>query len=145
MNPQGLDLRRLSPSLQVSGQIQRADVATLAAAGIHTLICNRPDGEAPDQPGYREIEAEAHRHGLRCVWLPVVGGHIDAAHARAFGAVLAASSGPVLAYCRSGMRCTVLWAFSQAARRPWHELQMIAAEAGYDLTGLSPPSETLRG
>lgn len=133
------ELRRLTPSLQVCAQIQVADVATLAAAGIRTLVCNRPDDEAPEQPSYREIEAEAQRHGLRCVWLPVVGGQIDAVHARAFGAVLAASSGPVLAYCRSGMRCTVLWALSEAGRRPWTELVATAAGAGCDLGGLPAP------
>ncbi|MBS3958420.1 MAG: TIGR01244 family phosphatase [Xanthomonadaceae bacterium] len=145
MNPSLPQARPLVPGLEVCGQIEPTDVATLAAAGVRTLVCNRPDGESPGQPAYREIEAEARRHGLQCAFLPVVGGQIDATQVAAFDRLLAEAPGPVFAYCRSGMRCTVLWALSQAGRRPWPELLATAAAAGYDLGGLPEPSATLRG
>ena len=43
----------------ISGQIRPEDVTALAEAGFVALINNRPDGEAPDQPGSAEIEAAA--------------------------------------------------------------------------------------
>ena len=31
----------------------------VADAGFKAIICNRPDGEGPDQPGFQEIENAA--------------------------------------------------------------------------------------
>jgi len=107
-------LRQLSPSLWVTGQITETDLPAIAEAGFSTLICNRPDGEDPGQPGHLAIAQAAERLGLGFAFLPVVGGGIGAAEAQAFAALLAAAPGPVLAYCRSGQRCTVLWDLSQA-------------------------------
>lgn len=135
-----LSLRRLDSTLSVAGQITETDLPAIAAAGFSTLICNRPDGEDPGQPGHLAIAEAAERHGLGFAFLPVVGGGIGAAEARAFAALLAAAPGPVLAYCRSGQRCTVLWAFSQADRQPWETLVQTAAQAGYDLAQLRPPT-----
>ena len=45
--------------VQISGQIQLTDLDALKAAGIGTVINNRPDGEAPDQPSSQEVEAKA--------------------------------------------------------------------------------------
>lgn len=134
-----LSLRRLDPALSVTGQITEADLAAIAAAGFSTVICNRPDGEEAGQPGHRAIAEAAQRLGLDFAFLPVVGGGIGASEARAFEALLAAAPGPVLAYCRSGQRCTVLWAFSQADRQPWEALVQTAAQAGYDIAHLRPP------
>ena len=50
-------------------------------------------------------------------------------------AALTAHPGPVLAYCRSGTRSTLLWALAEASRgvSP-HQLSAAAAGAGYDLS-----------
>ena len=48
---------------------------------------------------------------------------------------MAASTGPVLAFCRSGTRSITAWALGEAAAgRDRRELARLAADAGYDLT-----------
>ena len=39
----------LSPGVSVAGRLDRADIDALAAAGVRTIINNRPDGEDPGQ------------------------------------------------------------------------------------------------
>ena len=52
--------------------------------------------------------------------------------------MVAASDGPVLAYCASGTRCSVVWALAQAGKMPTHEILSQTAQAGYDLEHLRP-------
>ena len=72
-------------------------------------MCNRPDGEAADQPAAAEIRAEAERLGLAFAHVPVVSGAITGADVEDFKDALAELPSPVLAYCRSGARCQNLW------------------------------------
>ena len=134
---------RLDDRLSVAPQIAVADVAAIAAAGFTTLIGNRPDGEGDDQPETTALAAEARRHGLAFVHQPVVGGAIGAADVDAFDAALAQSTGPVLAFCRTGTRSTTLWALGQARRRPAKDVLADAARAGYDLADLRPRLEAV--
>ena len=54
-----MTIRKLTDTLSVSPQIAAADLPALHAAGIRAIICNRPDGEGPDQPTVTEIRAAA--------------------------------------------------------------------------------------
>ncbi len=128
--------RALTNDLSVSQQIAPDDVHALAAIGFRSLICNRPDGEGPDQPGYQEIERKASALGLQVHYLPVESGKVSDEQAQAFGQLLDSLPKPVLAYCRSGMRSATLWALSQSARRPLPDILERAAAAGYDLKGV---------
>ncbi|WP_374438223.1 TIGR01244 family sulfur transferase [Pseudomonas panipatensis] len=128
----------LDDAFSVAPQIQPEDVAELAAAGIRTLICNRPDGEAADQPDTQAIAQAAHEHGIVFVHQPVLSGAIDASDVAAFGAVLAKHAGPVLAFCRSGTRSATLWALAQASTRSPEEILAATARAGFDLSALRP-------
>lgn len=105
-------LRRLTNELAVTGQITPGDMPGLAAQGICGIICNRPDGEQPGQPAYAEIEKAAAANGIKTAYLPVVMTAISDEDAATFGRLLDELSGPVLAYCRSGMRSSTLWALS---------------------------------
>jgi sulfide:quinone oxidoreductase len=93
----------------VAPQIRPEDVAEIAALGYRSILCNRPDGEAPDQPDFAEIAAEAERHGLKMAHVPVVSGAIVPQDVRDFSTAIEELPGPVLAYCRSGARCQYLW------------------------------------
>ena len=104
--------------LSVAPQLTKEDVAAAAAQGFRLLICNRPDGEAEGQPDAASLAAEAHRHGLAFIHIPVVGTSIDASAVDAFHAAIAAADGPVLAFCRSGTRSKMLWALGEASHRP---------------------------
>lgn len=111
-----MQFTRLGPSFSVSGQIALRDIAEIAACGFITLINNRPDGEAADQPRSAEIEAEARRCGLRYCYIPVKPGEITQGDARRLADALHSASGPVLAFCRSGARSTHLWNAAQQTR-----------------------------
>ena len=58
-------------------------------------------------------------------------------------ALAAKGEGPVLAYCASGTRCTVVWAFGQVGKMTTDEILQTAANAGYDLAGLRPTLDAL--
>lgn len=94
--------------LTIRGQVQLDEVADLAAQGCRMVINNRPDGEAPDQPLSSDLQAEAQRHGMGYVHIPVVPGHASDADARAFAEALRQSDGPVVAFCRTGGRAATL-------------------------------------
>lgn len=128
--------RSLTPELSVAPQIEVADVATLAAQGFRSIVCNRPDGEGADQPAHEEIARAAQAAGLRLHYLPVESGKVDDATARQFGALMDELPKPVFAYCRTGMRSATLWALSQADRRPLPEILDRARQAQYDLSAV---------
>ncbi|MDT0497277.1 TIGR01244 family sulfur transferase [Algiphilus sp. W345] len=128
--------RSLTPELSVAPQIGIADVATLAAQGFRSIICNRPDGEAVDQPAHEEIARAAQAVGLSLHYLPIESGRVDDATARQFGALMDELPKPAFAYCRTGMRSATLWALSQADRRPLPEILERARQAQYDLSAV---------
>ncbi|MCG3170895.1 MAG: Beta-lactamase hydrolase-like protein [Pseudomonadales bacterium] len=136
-----MDVRRLTDAIAVAPQISVDDVAQAVRLGFRTLINNRPDGEDPAQPSAREIEAAARAAGLEYHHLPVVSGALGPRDAHAFAALLARSPAPVLAFCRSGTRSTMLWALTQAGNGDAERVIATAARAGYDLQGLRPVLE----
>ncbi|MGI9522499.1 MAG: TIGR01244 family sulfur transferase [Hyphomicrobiaceae bacterium] len=133
-----MNARRVTDELAVSEQISTTDVAAIAAAGFRSIVCNRPNGESPDQADFQSIEDEARRVGLEVRWQPVISGHVQNEDAKTFGEIISKLPSPVFAYCRSGTRCIVLWSLSQAGRRPTSEIIKAAYEAGYDLASLAP-------
>ncbi|MEM8546567.1 MAG: TIGR01244 family sulfur transferase [Pseudomonadota bacterium] len=129
---------QLDENLSVAPQIQPEDVAALKAAGFVGIINNRPDGEMPGQPTDAMIAAAAEAAGLAYAAIPVIGGQLTEAEIAAFGATLAAADGPVLAFCASGTRSSIVWALWASATRPPAELVAAAAEVGYDLRPFVP-------
>ena len=108
-----MQTKSIHSNLSVSGQIAAADMQEIATAGFKSIICNRPDGEGGDQPTFAEIESAAKKAGLQARYIPVASGKVMAADAVAFGAAMAELPGPVLAFCRSGARSTMMWDMSQ--------------------------------
>lgn len=103
-----MDIRRITDDYSVAGQIQPEEVAAIAAAGFKTLICNRPDNEDPGQPSADRVEAAARAAGLEFRHIPVVSGQITQDNVGNQAQALEETPSPVLAYCRSGARCTNL-------------------------------------
>ncbi|OED38448.1 TIGR01244 family protein [Chromatiales bacterium (ex Bugula neritina AB1)] len=135
------DVRKLTENLFVASQLTAADVAEIDGAGFRAILCNRPDGEEAGQPEYSQIQKQADALGLMCESQPVNGSQISDADVDSFSDELQNLPGPVLAYCRTGTRCTVLWALSQAGHRATEEILQIAAAAGYSLDALKPRIE----
>lgn len=133
-----VDRKALTDELSVCGQIRPEDMAKLADAGFRTIINNRPNNEGEDQPSSSELAAAAEAAGLDYIHQPVVGGQIGDEDIDKFDALSTLAAPPVLAFCRTGTRCTHLWALSQATEKDPQELLAAAEQAGYDLSSLEP-------
>ena len=127
--------RQLSETVFASPQIGLAEVGEAKAMGITLIINNRPEGESDDQVPGDEIEAAAKMAGIGYVSIPVTHAGFSATQVRAMAEALAACDGPILAYCRSGTRSTLLWALAEASRgaNP-ADLAAQAGHAGYDIS-----------
>lgn len=131
-----MDIRTIAPDLSVSGQITAQDVGVIASQGFRSIVINRPDGEASDQPRHTEIVEAATRSGLSVRYLPVVSGNVTDADVAAFAEAMEALPAPMLAFCRTGTRSTTLWALSQAGHLSTDAILKTASSAGYDLGGM---------
>jgi len=136
-----MKLSKITPFLSVSDQLTEQDLGIAAAQGFKSIINNRPDGEAEDQPRSQDLAAAAERLGLAYRHIPVVSGKVTDEDAAAFGQALGKVRGPVLAFCRTGTRSTTLWALSEAAHHDSDAILKVTAEAGYNLEGLRPRLE----
>ena len=127
--------RQLTDRVYASPQIGLAEVAEAARAGFGLIINNRPDDESDDQTPGAEIAAAATAAGLGYIAIPVTHAGFSEAQVAAMALALAGAEAPVLAYCRSGTRSTLLWALAEASRgQSPHALAAAANQAGYDLT-----------
>ena len=82
------------------------------------------------------MQTAATALGLTFVINPVIGGALTAQNVTAQAAAVAAATGPVLAYCASGNRSSVVWALLNAGTRPTNDLISIPARFGYNLEHL---------
>jgi uncharacterized protein (TIGR01244 family) len=128
--------RKLTEQLSVAPFVPPAEVTALAGR-FAMLVNNRPDGEEPGQPSSAEIAAAAAAAGMNYAHIPVVVGNISDEQINAFADAVGAEQGPVLAFCRSGMRSTMLRALSQAGKRSLDDILETAKAAAYDLTPLA--------
>lgn len=131
-----MEIKALSSDLSVAPQISPQDVSAIAAEGFRTLINNRPNGESPDQTDSEVIAQASQTEGLSYLFQPVVSGGFTLKDVEEFGKLLDEAEKPVLAYCRTGTRCTMLWALSQAGKLDTDEIISSAANAGYDLSAM---------
>lgn len=127
--------RQLTDRVLASPQITLDQVAEAAAAGVGLIVNNRPEDESDDQTPGAAIEAAARAAGMDYVAIPVTHAGFSEGQVTAMAAALASTDKPVLAYCRSGTRSTLLWALAEASRgQSPHALTAAAAQAGYDLS-----------
>ncbi len=107
--PKQMRIRQITETYSVSAQISEADVVAIKEAGFKTLMCNRPDGESAGQPTSDAMKKLAKEHGLKFFYIPQGHRGISNNTLIDFKKAVVAKNGPVLAYCRSGNRCTMLW------------------------------------
>lgn len=138
-----LDLRPVSEGFAAAPQIVADDLAEVKRLGYRLVVSNRPDGEEPGQPAAADFAEAAAAQGLAFRHIPVAGGfsHDQVAD---MAALLSEAEGPVLAFCRSGTRSTLLWSLAQASRGAEPEaIAAAAAAAGYDIAPVRAAVEQL--
>jgi uncharacterized protein (TIGR01244 family) len=110
-----MQIRELANGFAVTGQISADDVSQIAELGFKTLISNRPDNEMGAVP-HDAIKTAAEAAGMAFHYIPVVSGHITRDNVMDMAEALKGADQPVLAYCRSGGRCTNLYGLIQSMR-----------------------------
>ena len=58
-------MRKVTNHYFVSPQIESTDVKSLKDQGFESIVCNRPDGEEPNQPDFKSIEKECLKSGIK--------------------------------------------------------------------------------
>lgn len=139
-----MNIRPITPLYAVTPQIDPADLPAIRDAGFVRVICNRPDAENPPHLQAAAMARAAESAGLDFVVLPLTHDTMTPDNV-ALQMELATADGPVLAYCASGTRCSVVWSLAQASTGALSvdEILETTARAGYDLSGLRPRLDQL--
>jgi uncharacterized protein (TIGR01244 family) len=106
-------LMELASGLTAAGALSADNIEALAAAGVKTIINNRPDGEDPGQLAAGEAQALCAKHGIAYHHIPFVAATLTRADIDAFETVLTTGAQPMVAHCRSGTRSTMVWALTR--------------------------------
>jgi len=85
-----------------------------------------------------EIAAAAEESGITFLNVPVVSGALTDNNIREFEAARHDAQGPILAYCRTGRRSTMLWALAEARTHDVDSILAATNNAGYDLAAMRP-------
>jgi sulfide:quinone oxidoreductase len=103
-------LTQIDDNFSSSPQIDVDDLTEIKAAGFKSVICNRPDDEdGGAHTDHALLEATAKKLGLEFFYLPVVPGQMSEVHVSQFKSAMETLPGPVLGYCRLGMRAKTLY------------------------------------
>ena len=108
------EFRKLSDTFYASPQVSPQDISEAAAMGMALVVNNRPDGEAADQPEGAAIEAATRAAGMDYLAIPIGSAGFSEPQVERLQDALASAQGPVLGFCRSGTRSTLLWSLAQA-------------------------------
>ena len=133
-----MDLRPLDDITAVAPQLDPGDFDALAADGVTTIICNRPDHEVPPSHQAAAMQSAAEAAGLAFTYNPVTMPQLTLDAVEEQAEAIAGAEGRVVAYCASGTRSAILWALAQAGQMPAGDILAATARAGYALDGLRP-------
>ena len=131
-----MQLNKIIDDYVVSEQITSDDIQKIKEAGFKTIFCNRPDNEEKNQITVKSIQDEATKNGINFIHQPVIGGQLTKKDIEDFTHHFNNAEKPIFAYCRTGTRCSMLWALSESKVRSKDEILKLTSDAGYDLTNL---------
>lgn len=103
-----MNIRKVTESFSVSGQLSEQDLPQLCDEGVEVLVCNRPDREVPEQQAFSKMKQAAGAIGMEAVNIPFAPGSMSLEHVEQLAELLK-SGKKVHAYCRSGARSKNLW------------------------------------
>lgn len=132
-----MPFKSLDDQVHVAPQITIEQLDAARDAGVTTVISHRPDGEEPGQMSFADLQAAAAERGMTAVHIPVVPGRLTPTHVDAFKQATADCDGKVLAFCKSGMRASMVWALSQKGDLSAQEIMSCCQKAGYDVSPLA--------
>ncbi|HKT17272.1 MAG TPA: TIGR01244 family sulfur transferase [Stellaceae bacterium] len=136
---------KINDNLSVAGQISLTDIPAFAKAGFATILNNRPDDEEPGQLNHETAAAEARKAGLSYQYQPIVSSAIALKDVVEFQKLLQHQQKPILAHCRSGTRCYLMYGLTRVLFEGESPLKLVAEAAakGYDIRALPMLAERL--
>jgi sulfide:quinone oxidoreductase len=124
---------QIEPGVYVSGQIEPSDLPEIDRLGIRTIVDNRPDEEVGEGLSSDLVGQAAARHGISFLYKPVWGFELgDPDIVQSIRQSVSALPRPVLFYCRSGRRSTLLWAQDAIERLDPETIRARANMAGIE-------------
>ncbi|MEL6587209.1 MAG: TIGR01244 family sulfur transferase [Pseudomonadota bacterium] len=138
-----MDIRPLDDKTAVAPQLEPEDMGRLAADGVTTIICNRPDSEVPASHQAAAMQRAAEDAGLAFTFNPVSMPQLTLHAVEEQADAIAGSDGKVVAYCASGTRSAVLWALAMAGKMPADDILAATHKGGFALDGMRPQIEAL--
>ena len=138
-----MQINTLSDDYSVSPQIEVSDVPSIMQAGFKSVICNRPDQENPEPRQIEAIKAAVKAAGMEFAENVFDPSNFGPDKIERQAELLAQLPSPVFAYCASGNRCSIVWAFAQAGRIATDTILDATTQAGYQLAHLRPQLEML--
>lgn len=131
---------KLREDFWAAPQLDVDDIKAAADIGVTLIINNRPDGEALGQPTSEDLKAAARAAGVAYAHIPVDMRGVTPNHTGALErAIDDAEDGVTLAFCKSGLRSALVFAYAEARfGKPVDQIIAEAAAAGFDIAGHEP-------
>lgn len=109
-----MNIRSVTDQYAVSEQITIEDVAEIKEQGFQSIVCHRPDDEDPGQPSFADIENTAKEVGIVMRHIPVTAAGLTKEAVLEMVDAVNDMPTPMLGYCRSGNRSTVIFQNAEA-------------------------------
>ena len=134
----------IDKNYHVSPQIEPQQIAEIADNGFVKIICNRPDMEVSPFYSSSVMEDLAKENNIEFHLIELTHEMMTPETAAIQRELVLNCKGPVLAYCASGTRCSLLWAIGEA--NAGNDPNIILAKtlaAGYDFSNFESSLRTL--
>ena len=134
----------IDKNYHVSPQIEPQQIAEIAGNGFVKIICNRHDMEVSPFYSSSVMEDLAKENNIEFHLIELTHEMMTTETAARQRELVLNCKGPVLAYCASGTRCSLLWAIGEA--NAGNDPNIILAKtlaAGYDFSNFEASLRTL--
>ena len=123
----------ITPGFAVAPALTAEDFTTLKDMGFKTIICNLPDGENDHDLTSCQAAQLAWQQGLAFRYIRADKLELfDDGTVDPMDDALRGLDGPVLAYCKSGMRSAIVWAAASARNSAVPCVLSALTKAGFD-------------
>ena len=127
-------VRKLDDDYWTAGYITPQDVKMAADCGFKSIVNILPKDDTDQHMTDDEAQALTKSAGLDYRYMPLYGHQVNNEYiATAYGSMVAELPEPVLTYCRSGTRVTLLWAMIRAGKLTIDDMLDRALDNGYDI------------
>ena len=109
-----MNIYKITSKYHVTGALKPESVSQLQRLGVVKAICNCPDSNAPFEEQSEQMRIAITEAGMALDYNPVTMTSFSPELVRKQTDTVLNTNGGVFAYCATGRRCTLLWAFEFA-------------------------------